>query len=86
MVPMVGSKEEAEHIVSCTRYPPAGRRGAAFGFAHDDYTGGDVPAKMAAADARTHANAHANHGKRAQRERVRARARELARLASMNRK
>ena len=53
MVPMVGTAEEAAHIVSCTRYPPAGRRGAAFGFAHDDYEGGDVAAKMAALHART---------------------------------
>jgi hypothetical protein len=37
MIPMVGSAEEARQIVACTRYPPAGRRGAAFGFAHDDY-------------------------------------------------
>jgi 2-keto-3-deoxy-L-rhamnonate aldolase RhmA len=53
MVPMVGTAEEARHIVACTRYPPAGRRGAAFGFAHDDYQGGDVVAKMAALQART---------------------------------
>ena len=53
MVPMVGSAAEAAHIVSCTRYPPAGKRGAAFGFAHDDYEGGDVVAKMAALHART---------------------------------
>ena len=53
MVPMVETVEQAEFIVSCTRYPPAGRRGAAFGFAHDDYTGGDVAAKVAAANART---------------------------------
>lgn len=53
MVPMVGSAEEAAHIVSCTRYPPVGRRGAAFGFAHDEYQGGDVVAKMAASNART---------------------------------
>ncbi len=53
MVPMVGSKEEAEHIVSCTRYPPLGRRGAAFGFAHDDYQGGDVAAKIDALHQRT---------------------------------
>ena len=53
MVPMVGSKEEAEHIVSCTRYPPLGRRGAAFGFAHDDYPGGDVAAKITALHQRT---------------------------------
>src|SRR3974390_1535338 len=48
MAPMVGSAEEAAFIVSCTRYPPSGRRGAAFGFAHDDYEGGDVAAKIAA--------------------------------------
>ena len=53
MVPMVGSAEEAAHIVSCTRYPPLGRRGAAFGFAHDDYQGGDVAAKIAAIHLRT---------------------------------
>ncbi len=53
MVPMVGTAAEAAHIVSCTQYPPAGRRGAAFGFAHDDYEGGDVSVKMAALHART---------------------------------
>jgi len=53
MVPMVGTAAEAEDIVACTRYPPAGRRGAAFGFAHDDYQGGDVAAKIAAIHART---------------------------------
>lgn len=53
MVPMVGTAEEAAHIVACTRYPPQGRRGAAFGFAHDDYEDGDVVAKIAALHART---------------------------------
>lgn len=53
MVPMVGSAEEAQYIVSCTRYPPWGQRGAAFGFAHDDYQGGDVAAKIAAIHERT---------------------------------
>jgi len=53
MVPMVGSADEARRIVACTRYPPAGRRGAAFGFAHDDYRGGDVREKIAALHART---------------------------------
>lgn len=47
MVPLVDTAEQARFIVSCTRYPPAGgRRGAAFGFAHDDYEGGDVVEKM----------------------------------------
>lgn len=53
MVPMVGTPAEAEYIVSCTRYPPHGRRGAAFGFAHDDYEGGDIAAKIAALHERT---------------------------------
>jgi 2-dehydro-3-deoxyglucarate aldolase/4-hydroxy-2-oxoheptanedioate aldolase len=53
MVPMVNSAREAAEIVACTRYPPEGRRGAAFGFAHDEYEGGDVVAKMAAIHART---------------------------------
>jgi len=47
MVPLVDTAEQAKFIVSCSRYPPAGgRRGAAFGFAHDDYEGGDVVEKM----------------------------------------
>ena len=53
MVPMVGTRTEAEQIVACTRYPPLGRRGAAFGFAHDDYEAGDVVGKMAALHERT---------------------------------
>src|SRR5262245_49153261 len=53
MVPMVETKEQAEFIVSCTRYPPAGRRGAAFGVAHDDYQGGTPAEKMEAAHRRT---------------------------------
>jgi 2-keto-3-deoxy-L-rhamnonate aldolase RhmA len=53
MVPMVGTPAEAEYHVSCTRYPPQGRRGAAFGFAHDDYQGGDIVSKMNALHART---------------------------------
>jgi len=46
MVPLVDTAEQAEFIVSCTRYPPAGRRGAAFGFAHDDFEAGDVVEKI----------------------------------------
>jgi 2-dehydro-3-deoxyglucarate aldolase/4-hydroxy-2-oxoheptanedioate aldolase len=53
MVPMVNTADEAREIVACTRYPPQGRRGAAFGFAHDDYEGGEVVAKIAALNART---------------------------------
>jgi 2-keto-3-deoxy-L-rhamnonate aldolase RhmA len=49
----VESAEEAREIVSWTRYPTAGRRGAMFGGAHDDYAGGDLSAKMQAAQERT---------------------------------
>lgn len=52
MAPMVGSAEEAAFIVSCTRYPPKGRRGAAFGFGADDYLGGPVADKIRIADER----------------------------------
>lgn len=51
MIPMVESAEQARAIVDATRYPPWGRRGAAFGFAHDDYKGGDPAAKIASANA-----------------------------------
>lgn len=52
MVPMVDSVEQARAIAEATRYPPKGRRGAAFAFAHDDYEPGDPAKKMRAADAR----------------------------------
>ena len=53
MMPMVESVEQARAIVESTHYPPRGRRGAAFGFAHDDYQPGDPGPKMREADART---------------------------------
>ena len=53
MVPMVETAAQAREIVSATRYPPIGRRGAAFGVAHDDYSGGAVTDKVAAANERT---------------------------------
>ncbi len=53
MVPHVETGEQAARVVAGTRYPPAGRRGAAFGVAHDDYRVGDVPRTMAEADAQT---------------------------------
>jgi 2-dehydro-3-deoxyglucarate aldolase/4-hydroxy-2-oxoheptanedioate aldolase len=46
MIPMVESEEHAKAIVQACRYPPAGRRGAAFGFAQCDYLGGDVAEKI----------------------------------------
>lgn len=54
MVPMVETAEQAQAIVAATRYPPAGRRGAAFGVAsHDDYRDGPVAQKIAAIHDRT---------------------------------
>ncbi|MFT4556952.1 MAG: 2-keto-3-deoxy-L-rhamnonate aldolase RhmA [Porticoccaceae bacterium] len=50
MVPMVESVEQAKKIVNSAKYPPAGRRGCAFGIAHDDYQGGDVVEKMTSAN------------------------------------
>ena len=50
MIPMVESAEEAQAIAQASRYPPMGRRGAAFGFAHDGYTGGDPAGKIALAN------------------------------------
>jgi 2-dehydro-3-deoxyglucarate aldolase/4-hydroxy-2-oxoheptanedioate aldolase len=52
MVPMVESDAQARAIAEATRYPPQGRRGAAFGFAHDDYAPGPPRDKIAAANAR----------------------------------
>jgi 2-dehydro-3-deoxyglucarate aldolase/4-hydroxy-2-oxoheptanedioate aldolase len=50
MVPMVESARQAQTIIDSAKYPPVGKRGAAFGFAHDDYSGGDIVAKMASAN------------------------------------
>ena len=46
MMPMVETEEQARLIVRSTKYPPDGARGSAFTLAHDDYTGGDLVAKM----------------------------------------
>jgi 2-dehydro-3-deoxyglucarate aldolase/4-hydroxy-2-oxoheptanedioate aldolase len=46
MIPMVESEAHAKAIVQACRYPPAGRRGAAFGLAQCDYLGGDVGEKI----------------------------------------
>jgi len=51
MVPMVESQEQALRFVQSATYPPAGRRGAAFALAHDDYIGGDMAAKIQSANA-----------------------------------
>ena len=53
MYQMVESAGEAAELASYCRYPPGGVRGAMFSGAHDDYAGGGVTEKMAAADGRT---------------------------------
>lgn len=51
MVPMVETEEQARLIVQSAKYPPLGRRGAAFGVAHDDYVSGDILATIRSANA-----------------------------------
>lgn len=53
MVPMVETEEQARLVVASAKYPPAGRRGAAFGIAHDDYAAGDAVAAMEEANQET---------------------------------
>jgi len=50
LAPMIETPEQAEALVAACRYPPRGRRGAAFGIAHDAYVPGGAAEKMAAAD------------------------------------
>lgn len=53
MVPLVETVEQAREIVAACRYRPQGRRGLGFAVGHDDYSGGGVEAKIAAANRRT---------------------------------
>lgn len=53
MVPMTETAEEARAVVHHAKYPPLGRRGIAFGVAHDDYRPGAMAAKMERGNART---------------------------------
>ena len=50
MVPMVESVEQAERIVRFAKYPPVGRRGCAFGIAHDDYRHEDILSTISSAN------------------------------------
>ena len=52
MLPMVNDADEARHILSCMKYVPVGNRGVALGVAHDNYRGGAVMEKLAAANER----------------------------------
>lgn len=51
MVPMVESVEQARRLVESAKYPPEGRRGAAFTIAHDGYRNDPIPEVMASANA-----------------------------------
>ncbi|MBD3184141.1 aldolase [Candidatus Poribacteria bacterium] len=42
MVPWVETKEQVERIIESVKYPPQGKRGAAFSIAHDDYSSPDM--------------------------------------------
>lgn len=53
MVPMVESAEQAHKFVQSAKYPPVGRRGAAFTISHDDFTGGDIVEKIRTANSET---------------------------------
>ena len=53
VMPMVGSAEEAAHIVQCMKYPPMGQRGVALNIAHDRYVPGDTKKGLADANRRT---------------------------------
>ena len=53
VMPMVGSAEEAAHIVQCMKYPPMGQRGVALNIAHDRYVPGDTKKGLADAKRQT---------------------------------
>lgn len=50
MVPMVQDEAQALKLVQSARYAPQGRRGTAFGVAHDDYQVGDILETMRSAN------------------------------------
>lgn len=51
MAPMVESAEEAQLLVQSAKYPPIGRRGAAFSIAHDDYKNDSIAEVVRSANA-----------------------------------
>jgi 2-keto-3-deoxy-L-rhamnonate aldolase RhmA len=53
MLPMVGSAQEARHIVNSVKYAPEGLRGVALQVAHDRYRPGPVAEKFATANRRS---------------------------------
>jgi 2-dehydro-3-deoxyglucarate aldolase/4-hydroxy-2-oxoheptanedioate aldolase len=53
MIPMCESAGQAQKLVASAKYPPVGRRGAAFTIAHDDYAAGDIVDKISSANDET---------------------------------
>lgn len=51
--PDVRERDEARRLVSSAKYPPVGRRGAAFAIAHDDYRGSSIPETVQSANDET---------------------------------
>jgi 2-keto-3-deoxy-L-rhamnonate aldolase RhmA len=50
VVPLVADAAQARMIAASAKYPPVGRRGVAFGIAHDDYRAGDLAESMRSAN------------------------------------
>lgn len=48
--PMVETVEDCDRLAAAATYPPGGRRGIAYGIAHDDYAPGDPLEKMSSAN------------------------------------
>lgn len=46
LVPLVNNADQIKYALESALYPPRGRRGCAFGIAHDDYRGGAPGDKM----------------------------------------
>jgi 2-keto-3-deoxy-L-rhamnonate aldolase RhmA len=53
IVPVVETREQAEHISRVSHYRPQGARGVALGIMHDDYLGQDLAGSLKAANDRT---------------------------------
>lgn len=53
MIPMCETADQARLLVNSAKYPPNGRRGAAFNLAHDDYRSSSIPELMQSANDET---------------------------------
>jgi 2-keto-3-deoxy-L-rhamnonate aldolase RhmA len=53
MIPRVETRDQTLKIIESVKYPPLGNRGAAFGIAHDDYSGMDIASAARVANEET---------------------------------